>query len=146
MSDVGVLTTVDEEAEHTRIARQAFADAGVPTQRTRLITGRPLDVMARLADAAYDVVFCAADPREYAQYLDEALRLLRVGGLVIFDHALAEGRVGDPAQRDPMTVAVRTLVNGMAQQERAKAVLLPVGDGLLAAQKIDVGDAEVSEG
>ncbi len=137
MASDGVLTTVDDEAENTRAARQTFAEAGVPTQRVRLITGAPLDVLSRLADAAYDLVFFDANPQESTRYLDEALRLLRPGGLAVFDDALLGDRVADPAQRDPETIAVRTLVNETSEDERIRPLLLPVGDGLLIVQKIE---------
>lgn len=138
MVDDGVLTTVDEETENTRAARQTFSEAGVPTQRVRLITGRPLDVLSRLADAAYDLVFFDGNPQESSRYLEEALRLLRPGGLAVFDDALAGGRISDPAQRDPATIAVRTLVNDTRDDERIRPLLLPVGEGLLVTQKLDV--------
>jgi predicted O-methyltransferase YrrM len=135
MTGDGILTTVDEDAESTRAARRAFGDAGIPTQRVRLITGRPLEVLSRLADGGYDLAFFNGDVREYDQYLEEALRLLRPGGIVAFEHALAEGKVPDPAQRDPSTVAVRLLVNATREDERIHPLLLPVGDGLLVARK-----------
>lgn len=136
MTGDGVLTTVDEETENTRAARQTFNEAGVATQRVRLITGRPLDVLSRLADAAYDFVFFDGNPQESTRYLEEALRLLRRGGLVVFADALGGGRVVDPAQRDPSTIAMRTLVNDTRDDERIRPLLLPVGDGLLVAQKV----------
>jgi predicted O-methyltransferase YrrM len=131
----GVLTSVDAEAEHTRLARQTFAQAGVPQQRARLITGRALDVLPRLADGAYDLVFVDGDKLEYAADLEEALRLLRPGGVVAFDNALWGDRVADPSQRDPVTVAVRELVKAVRDDERVTPALLPVGDGLLLARK-----------
>lgn len=137
----GVLTTVDEDSESIRAARRAFTDAGVPTQRVRLIAGQPLDVLPRLADAAYDLVFFNGDVREYAQYLEEGLRLLRPRGIVAFEHALVEGKVPDPAQRDDLTVAARLVVTAASQDERIHPLLLPVGDGLLVAQKGDRRDA-----
>lgn len=135
----GVLTTVDEDSESTRAARRAFGDAGIPTQRVRLIAGRPLDVLPRLADAAYDLVFVNGDVREYAQYLEEALRLLRPRGIVAFEHALADGKVPDPAQRDAATVAARLVVTAASHDERIHPLVLPMGDGLLVAQKRDGG-------
>ena len=84
----GVLTSVDVEAEHQRLAREAFAEAGIAHQRTRLIAGRALDVLPRLSDGAYDLVLCDGDKREYGAYLEQALRLLRPGGVVAFDNAL----------------------------------------------------------
>lgn len=135
MAPGGVLTTVDVEPEHQRLARQAFAEAGITGHRARLITGRALDVLPRLADGGYDVVFCDAVKTEYAEYLDEALRLLRPGGVVVFDNALWHDRVADPAARDADTVAIRELGKAVRADERLVPVLLPLGDGLLAAVK-----------
>lgn len=131
----GVLTSVDVEPENQRLARQAYAEAGFATSRARLIAGRALDVLPRLTDGAYDMVFCDAVKQEYPDYLAEAIRLLRPGGVVAFDNALWDGRVADPANRDPDTVAIRGLGRQVRDDERLTPVLLPVGDGLLAAVK-----------
>jgi predicted O-methyltransferase YrrM len=131
----GVLTSVDVETEHQRLARDTFAEGGIPTNRARLITGRALEVLPRLADRGYDLVFCDGDKSEYGDYLREALRLLRTGGIVAFDNALWHDRVADPAQRDPETVAIRELVKAVREDEALVSALLPVGDGLLCAVK-----------
>jgi predicted O-methyltransferase YrrM len=128
-----VLTSVDVEPDHQRLARGVFVAAGFPPGRYRLISGRALEVLPRLADSAYDLVFCDADPHSYPDYLAEALRLLRPGGVVIFDDALARGRVADPACSDPDALAVRELCEQVRLDERLVPLLLPVGDGLLAA-------------
>ncbi|HEY6934697.1 MAG TPA: O-methyltransferase [Marmoricola sp.] len=132
----GVLTSVDIEAEHQRLARQTFSEAGVPAQRARLIPGSALEVLPRLTDGHYDLVFCDGDKQEYPDYLTEALRLLRPGGVVAFDNALWHDKVADPAQRDPETVAVRELGAVVRADENLVPVLLPVGDGLLVAKKV----------
>ena len=67
--------------------------------------------------------------------LRKALRLLRPGGIVAFDNALWHDRVADPAQRDAETVAIRELGRSIADNDNVVPVLLPVGDGLLLAQK-----------
>ena len=131
----GVLTTVDIEAEHQRLARQSFTEAGVPAQRARTISGAALDVLPRLTDGHYDLVFCDGDKAEYGAYLKEALRLLRPGGVVAFDNALWHDKVADPAQRDEDTVSIRDLGRTIAEHDGLVSVLLPVGDGLLAAKK-----------
>lgn len=131
----GVLTTVDVEAEHQRLARESFKEAGIAPQRVRTIAGSALDVLPRLTDGHYDVVFADGDKREYGAYLAEALRLLRPGGVVAFDNALWHDRVADPAQRDEETVAIRDLVQQVAATEGLVPALLPVGDGLLVAKK-----------
>ncbi|MCW2813582.1 MAG: O-methyltransferase [Nocardioides sp.] len=136
MAADGVLTTVDLEAEHQRLARQSFTEAGFAAQRVRTITGSALDVLPRLTDAHYDIVFADGDKTEYSAYLTEALRLLRPGGVVVFDNALWHDRVADPAQRDNETVAVRDLTRAVAEHEGLVPLLLPVGDGLLLAKMV----------
>jgi predicted O-methyltransferase YrrM len=135
MRSDGVLTTVDIEAEHQRLAKETFSDAGIPGNRARTIAGAGLDVLPRLTDGHYDLVFCDGDKREYAAYLKEALRLLRPGGIVAFDNALWHDRVADPAQRDEETVSIRDLGRAILDHDSLVPVLLPVGDGLLAAKK-----------
>lgn len=130
----GVLTSVDLEAEHQRLARETFTEAGYAPQRFRLIAGAGLEVMPRLTDAAYDLVFLDGDKVEYGEYLDQALRLVRPGGVIVFDNALWHDRVADPSQRDPETTAIRELLQRVANDENLRAVLMPLGDGLLAAQ------------
>src|SRR3954470_9810708 len=132
----GILTTVEREAEHQRLAKKTFTEAGIPTQRARLINGAALEVLPRLTDGHYDLVFCAGDKREYSDYLAEALRLLKPGGLVAFDNALWHDRVADPAQRDPETVAIRELGRAVQENDELLSLLIPMSDGLLVARKL----------
>jgi predicted O-methyltransferase YrrM len=137
----GVLTSVDTEAEHQRLAKETFTEAGIPPQRARLIPGAALEVLPRLTDGHYDIVLADGDKQEYPEYLAEALRLLRPGGVVAFDNALWHDRVADPAQRDPETTAIRELCRVVNEHESLVPVLLPVGDGLLLAKKVWVPEA-----
>ena len=131
----GVLTTVDIEAEHQRLARESYTEAGFAHQRIRTIHGAALEVLPRLTDGHYDLIFCDGDKREYAAYLREALRLLRPGGIVAFDNALWHDRVADPSRRDEETVSIREVGRAVLDHEGLVPLLLPVGDGLLIAKK-----------
>ena len=133
MAADGVLTSIDVDPENQRAARAACLAAGYGAGRLRLINGMGLEVLPRLTDGAYDLVFVDAVPVEYPQDLDEAVRLLRPGGLVVLDDVLRGGRVADTATTDPATVAVREALRQVRDDERLVPVLLPVGDGLLCA-------------
>jgi predicted O-methyltransferase YrrM len=133
MADDGVLTSIDVDPEIQRAARTAFTEAGYGPSHLRLINGMGLEVLPRLRDGAYDLVFVDALPVEYPHHLDEAVRLLRPGGLVVFDDVLRVGRVGDAATADPATLAVREVARLVRDDERLVPILLPVGDGLLCA-------------
>jgi predicted O-methyltransferase YrrM len=135
MQQAGVLTSVDIDPEHQRLARKAFMEAGFAANRYRLIGGKAADVLPRLTDGGYDMVFCDADKQEYPDYLAAALRLLRPGGAVAFDNALWGGRVADPERNDAETAAIREVCELVRNDPRLVPLLLPVGDGLLAAVK-----------
>jgi len=133
MAPDGVLTSVDVEAEHQRHAREAFTAEGVPASRARLITGQALDVLPRLSDGGYDLVLVDGDKQEYAAYVEEAARLLRPGGVLTVDNALWHDKVADPAKRDADTIAIRSMLTALREDERWLPALLPSGDGLLVA-------------
>ena len=107
ISDDGVLTTIDVEPEYQRLAKQAFSEAGIGPSRTRLIGGRAQEVLTRLADESYDLVFIDADPIDQPDYVVEGVRLLRSGGVIVVHRAALGGRAGDPTARDAEVAAVR---------------------------------------
>ena len=135
MHPQGVLTSIDVEAEHHRAARQTFAAAGFAPERVRLITGRALEVLPRLTDGGYDLVLVDARKQEYPAYTEQAMRLLRPGGVLCIDNTLWHGRVADPAQRDPDTTAIRETLKMIRAHESLPVALFPSGDGLLVAIK-----------
>jgi predicted O-methyltransferase YrrM len=129
------LTSVDTEPEYQRVARKAFTQAGFAQNQCRLILGRALDVLPRLSDGAYDMVFCDADPRDYPDYLSAALRLLRPGGIAAFNNALLAGPSPDVGDDDLDDAPSFDLASQVRADERLMPVLLPLGHGLLAAIK-----------
>lgn len=135
MAADGVLTTIDPESEFHTQARRAFAAAGVPSQRTRLITGRALDVLPRMAARGYDMMVLDGDILETPEYLDHAVRVLRPGGVIAFVHALWRDQVADPARRDGETVVAREVVRFLGESADFVPTVLPVGDGLAVAVK-----------
>ena len=133
MRDDGVLTTIDIEPEYQRLAKQAFTEAGVAPGRVRLISGRAQEVLTRLADETYDLVFIDAAAADHPQFVTDGVRLLRPGGVIVIHRAALDGRAGDPAAHDAEVTAVREAARMIAENERLTPVLVPLGDGVLVA-------------
>jgi predicted O-methyltransferase YrrM len=133
MRDDGVLTTIDIEPEHQRLAKQAFAQGGIGPSRTRLIAGRAQEVLTRLADESYDLVFIDGDPRDQPEFVGAAIRLLKSGGVLVVHRAALGGRAGDPSAHDAEVTAVREAARMIAEDERFTPVLVPLG--ILAAAR-----------
>ncbi|KQV24507.1 MULTISPECIES: O-methyltransferase [unclassified Microcella] len=125
------LTTIDLEAEHQQHARKFFTDAGHATARVRMITGRAIEVLPRMNESSYDVVFVDADAQGLLDYLEHALRLVRAGGIVLIPHALWRDTVADPAKREATTRDFRSVIGELAGSSAVHTALSPVGDGLL---------------
>ena len=130
------LTSIDTEVDHQHHAKANFAEAGIPANRVRLITGRAADVLPRMNENSYDIVFVDADPQCVIEYVEHALRLARPGGTVLVAHALWRGRVANPAQRDDVATGFRTLLTVIASSTAVISALSPVGDGLLQITKL----------
>jgi predicted O-methyltransferase YrrM len=134
-SPTAVLATIDNEQENQAAAKLAFADAGIATNRTRVIVGKAVDVMSNMADAAYDLVFLDADRDSLEDQLREASRMLRPGGVVAIAHALWRDRVPDPAMRDDATNTYRDVLRFFDNNNDFITSLIASGDGLLLASK-----------
>src|SRR4029077_1680219 len=115
--------------------KQAFSEAGIGPSRTRLIGGRAQDVLTRLGDESYDLVFVDADPLDQPVYVAEGVRLLRSGGAIVVHRAALGGRAGDAEANDKEVGAVREAARMIAGNELPPPVLIPLGDGLLAAAR-----------
>jgi predicted O-methyltransferase YrrM len=114
----GVLTTIDSDAEHQRYARRIFLEAGFASSRSRVIAGRALDVLPRLADGNYDLVVLDGNPADQNAGVLAAERLLRRGGAVVVVGCTPE-----------LAGAIRDW------QDVWLPALVPTPDGLLAAVK-----------
>lgn len=135
MPSDGILTTIDISSEHQHAAKRAFAEAGYPPQRTRTIVGSALSVLPRLTDGGYDLVLVDGEKTEYPQYVEQALRLLRPGGVLAIDNMLWHDQVADPTARDEVTRTLRDLGKRLRDDADLATTMLPVGDGVLVAIK-----------
>ncbi|KQP02008.1 O-methyltransferase [Leifsonia sp. Leaf264] len=130
------LTSIDSEVDHQQHARTNLLDAGVAANRIRLIAGRASEVLPRMNENSYDVVFIDADPQSVIEYVEHGLRLAKPGGTVLVPHALWRGRVADPAQRDEVASGFRSLISEISGSSAVLSAVSPAGDGLLQISKL----------
>eukprot|EP00467_Chlorarachnion_reptans_P014113 CAMPEP_0114514474 /NCGR_PEP_ID=MMETSP0109-20121206/16175_1 /TAXON_ID=29199 /ORGANISM="Chlorarachnion reptans, Strain CCCM449" /LENGTH=207 /DNA_ID=CAMNT_0001694521 /DNA_START=265 /DNA_END=888 /DNA_ORIENTATION=+ len=82
-----------------------------------------------------DMVFIDADKVGYDAYYELGLKLLRPGGLVVFDNMLWDGKVADPKDQRSSTNALRAMNEKVGKDQRVHCSLLKVGDGVMLAMK-----------
>ena len=94
-----------------------------------VIEGDAKEVLPTLEAGWADAMFIDADKPGYCTYLQEGLRIVRPGGLIMVDNAFASGRVVDETQKDASTTAIRELNDTLAACEELHGVMVPLGDG-----------------
>ncbi|MBO4964853.1 MAG: O-methyltransferase [Muribaculaceae bacterium] len=130
----GVVDTVEVNDElEDFIRREALT---LPYgDRVHLHIGDGVEVMRGLKDE-YDLIFIDADKRRYREYYEEAVRLVRPGGLIVADNTLWDGHVVEAAyDRDAQTLGVKEFNDAVAADVRVERVILPVRDGLTLVRR-----------
>jgi predicted O-methyltransferase YrrM len=134
----GLVITLEANAEPIEIGRAAWRAAGV-ADRIEVRLGLASDSLERLLQdgwaGSFDLAFIDADKKSYDLYYEQALALVRPGGLILLDNMLWGGAVADPANQERQTVGLRALNAKLHRDERITLSLLPLGDGLAVARK-----------
>lgn len=135
----GRIVACDVSEEWTQIARRYFHAAGLSSKLDlrigpALVT---LDGLTRAGQSGfYDFAFIDADKANGLRYYELCFELIRPGGLIAVDNTLWGGRVADEAVDDDDTRTIRALNARVIADQRANACLVPIGDGLILAQKL----------
>ncbi len=134
----GKIVACDVSEEFTAVARRYWKEAGV-AGKIDLRLGPAAETLRDLIDrgnaGTFDFAFIDADKPSYWTYFELCLKLLRPGGLIAVDNVLQEGKVSDPANADPNTLAIREFNKRVRDDRRVDACLLPLADGLTLALK-----------
>lgn len=131
----GSLICCDIPGDYNAIARRYWQEAGL-AERIDLRLAPALETLATLDQPeAFDLIFIDADKSNYPNYLEHALRLLRVGGLAVFDNTLWSGRVLEENPESADTRAIQALNRALKDDVRVDLSLLPLGDGLTLCRK-----------
>jgi predicted O-methyltransferase YrrM len=134
----GSLICCDIPGDYNATARRYWQEAGL-TGRIDLRLAPALETLVELErqgqGESFDLVFIDADKANYPSYLEHALRLLRTGGLVVFDNTLWSGRVLETNPESADTRAIQALNQALKDDARVDLSLLPIGDGLTLCRK-----------
>lgn len=134
----GKLVACDVSEEYTAIARQFWEKAGI-ADKIDLRIAPARETLQNLIEAGetatFDFAFIDADKSNYDTYYEQALSLIRPGGMIAIDNVLWYGRVADPTVTDKRTQQIRSLNQKLQADDRIDLSVLPIGDGLTLVLK-----------
>ena len=133
------ITAVDVNAEWTAMARAHWQKAGVASRISLRLDGGHAaiaDLLAKGKAESFDLCFIDADKTSYDAYYEGALKLARVGGLIMIDNVLWDGAVADHSKTDADTAALRALNSKIKNDGRVHLSMVPIGDGMTLARKL----------
>lgn len=131
----GHVRTIEFAAAHADFAEAWIARSDVAGKVT-VHRGAGLEVLPTFATDSADAAFLDADKVNYPHYLEECLRIVRSGGLILVDNAHAFGHLLDEENQTESVVAIRAFNDQMAADPRVEGVIVPLGDGVWVARKV----------
>ena len=137
LTEDGKLITIEHNDEMEDSIRRNLALSPLG-KKIELVIGDAKEAMRRLGERreakgaeVFDLVFIDADKKEYCDYLDLVLPLMRKGGWILADNTLWDGHIIESAyDKDKQTVALRAFNDKVAADNRLEKVILPLRDGL----------------
>lgn len=129
----GKVTSLEFSEKHAEVARENLRAEGIAN--VEVIQGAAVDTLKKLPDASFDFALIDADKVNYVNYLNECLRLVRKGGVIAGDNALAWGKIADETLEESdedytSVTSVRKFNAAMATESRLFTAVIPIGDGM----------------
>ncbi len=124
----GRVRTIEVSGRHADFAEEWIAKSDV-AGRVEVLRGQAGEVLPKLNDGWADAAFIDADKVNYPLYLEQCLRIVRAGGLIMVDNAFAFGQLLDDDPSDPAVGDVRAFNELMARQTGLHSIIVPIGDG-----------------
>lgn len=131
LQENGKIDTIERDTERVKEARENIKRAGVE-DKINIYEGDAVEILPALNDE-YDVVFIDAAKGKYPFFLNQALRMIKQGGVIIADNVLYKGYVMSDYNKHKQRTAVRNLREYIAEitnNAKLETEILEVGDGL----------------
>ncbi|CAN0918570.1 Caffeoyl-CoA O-methyltransferase [Linum grandiflorum] len=139
------ITAIDPERAWYNIGLPFIHKAGVE-HKINFIHSKALPFLDNLLreekeERSYDFAFVDADKDNYINYHDRLIKLVKVGGLIVYDNTLWGGTVAMPDkdipdQKKEGKVFVDEFNRRIAVDNRLEICLAPLGDGLTICRRI----------
>ena len=111
-------------------------DASPRREQIHLHIGDAAMVVPQLG-GQFDLVFIDANKRNYCDYYHLVMPLVPVGGFIIADNTLWDGKVANlPQKIDSQTAGILAFNDLVANDDRVEKVIIPIRDGLTVIHKI----------
>jgi predicted O-methyltransferase YrrM len=130
----GKLITIDINEEIESFASKYLQNSPLKNQIDFRI-GDAAKIIPTLTEVV-DLVFIDADKINYQKYYDLIINKVRIGGHILIDNVLWDGKIVNETARDKKTVAIRTFNDYVQQDPRTENILLPIRDGIMLARKL----------
>ncbi len=131
----GILTTCENSREYADIARRYFEKSSYG-QKIQLKLGPALQSLKAIPDNSEDFVFIDADKPSYGIYFDEALRILRSGGIIFVDNVFWRYKIFKKKITNENARAIAAFNQKVMQEDRVEKVMLSVRDGVYLIRKL----------
>ena len=131
LQENGKIDTIERDTERVKEARENIKKAEVE-DKINIYEGDAVEILPTLNDE-YDVVFIDAAKGKYPFFLNQALRMIKTGGMIIADNVLYKGYVMSDYNKHKQRTAVRNLREYIAEitnNDKLETKILEVGDGL----------------
>jgi caffeoyl-CoA O-methyltransferase len=128
LPDGGELFVTDGDAENIALARNFHIRAGI-AEKVTYLTGWAQDLL-QVTPGLFDIIFCDIDKEQYPDIYEIVRTRLRIGGALVVDNLLWDGRVADPENSEDSTRGIRAFSERMWESPEFSSSLLPVRDGV----------------
>lgn len=132
-----IIDTIEIDEERAKEAEENIKKIGV-AERINIMVGNAVDILPTLTNA-YDIVFIDAAKGKYPIFLENAIRLIKDGGIILADNILYKGYVMSDYNAHKQRTAVRHLreyIKEITENDKCESEILEIGDGLAITKVI----------
>lgn len=130
----GILTTCEASQTYADIARRFF-NKSPHGSKIRLKLGPALQTLRDMQDGWAEFFFIDADKPSYGDYFDEALRILKPGGLIFVDNVFWRRKIFKSSITNENAKAIAAFNEKVRKEKRVEKVMLSIRDGVYLIRK-----------